>query len=61
MQFNKSYADKNVSVSKSYVYSVIKENGYEVVKQRREIKHNIPKTLPKNVQRSLDLTTIKRK
>ncbi len=58
LQFNRQYAHKNVSVSKSYVYSLIKEHGYEIVKMRSEIKHRVPNAMPKNVQWSMDLTTI---
>lgn len=56
--FNRIYAHKKITVSKSYVYSVIKANGYKIIKRRRELKHNIPKQLPKNIQWSMDLTTI---
>jgi len=61
MQFNKIYDDKHISVSKSYVYGVIKANGYEIMRQRREIKHSVPKPLPKNIQWSMDLTSIEGK
>jgi hypothetical protein len=58
--FNKKYAHKNVTVSKSYVYNVIKANNYEIIKQRKELKNRVPKLIPKNLIWSMDLTTIKK-
>ena len=59
IEFNKKYAHKNIKVSKSYVYNVIKANNYAIIKQRKELKNKIPKAIPKNLIWSMDLTTIK--
>ena len=56
--FNKKYAHKNISISKSYVYNVIKANNYEIIKQRKELKNQVPRPIPKNLIWSMDLTTI---
>ena len=58
IQFNKQYAHKNISVSKSYVYRVIKENAYEILLRRKEMRTKIPKSMPKNIRWDMDLTTI---
>jgi len=57
--FNKKHAHKNVTVSKSYVYNIIKANNYEIIKQRKEIKNRVLKPIPKNLIWSMDLSTIK--
>lgn len=56
--FNKQYAYKDISVSKSYVYSVIKKYNYEILNLRKDIKHKIPKKLPNNLIWNIDLTNI---
>lgn len=56
--FNKHYYDKNISVSKSYVYYIIRENQYKIVQKRRYIKNKRPKDLPKNFLWQIDLTNI---
>jgi hypothetical protein len=42
IEFNKKHAHKNVTVSKSYVYNIIKANNYEIIKQRKEFKNRVP-------------------
>jgi len=59
IEFNKKHAHKNVTVSKSYVYNIIKANNYEIIKQRKELKNRIPKAIPNNLIWSMDLSTIK--
>jgi len=59
--FNRLYADKNISISKSYVYNIFKEYGYEIIKQRKEMRHKVPKPMPKNIRWDMDLTTIDKK
>jgi transposase InsO family protein len=49
-----------MTVSKSYVYNVIKANNYEIIKQRKELKNRVPKAIPNNLIWSMDLTTIKK-
>ena len=56
--FNRIYFDKNVKVSKSYVYSLIKDNNYEILHLRRNLKHTIPKPMAKNVIWNIDLTNV---
>ncbi len=58
IHFNKIYADKNISVSKSYVYRVLKDNGYEVLQMRKEMKSKLPYKKEKNQLWHMDLTTI---
>jgi hypothetical protein len=57
--FNKKHAHKKITVSKSYVYNIIKANNYEIIKQRKELKNRVPKPIPKNLIWSIDLSTIK--
>jgi len=57
--FNKKHALKKITVSKSYVYNIIKANNYEIIKQRKELKNRVPKPIPKNLIWSMDLSTIK--
>ena len=59
IEFNKKYAHKKITVSKSYVYNIIKANNYEIIKQRKELKNRVPKPIPKNLIWSMDLSTIK--
>jgi len=59
MEFNKKYAHKHLTVSKSYVYNIIKANNYEIIKKRKELKNKIPRTMSRNLIWSMDLTTIK--
>jgi len=58
--FNRKFAHKNITISKSYVYNVVKANNYEIIKQRKELKNLIPKSIPKNIIWSMDLTSIKK-
>ena len=57
--FNRKFADTNITVSKSYVYNVIKTNSYEIIKQRKKLKNKIPRKIDNNRIWSIDLTTIK--
>ena len=36
--FNRKFTDTNITVSKSYVYNILKANSYEIIKQRKEVK-----------------------
>ena len=58
IHFNKIYVDKDISVSKSYVYRVLKDNGYEVLQMRKEIRSKLPYKKDKNQLWHMDLTTI---
>ena len=52
------YTDTNISVSKSYVYRVLKENGYEILQMRKEMRGKLPYKKEKNQLWHMDLTTI---
>lgn len=56
--FNKIYVDKNISVSKSYVYLLIKKHNYEINQIRKKFKHKKPKKLPNNLIWHIDLTKV---
>ena len=56
--FNQMYVDKEVSVSKSYVYRLLKEHGYEIVRIRKEMRNRVPYKQEKNQLWQLDLTTL---
>jgi len=58
IEFNKKYAHKKITVSKSYVYNIIKANNYEIIKKRKELKNRVPKPIAKNLIWSMDLSTI---
>jgi hypothetical protein len=58
IDFNRQYAHKNVSVSKSYVYRVIKENAYTILQMRKEMRYKLPYKKSKNKMWHMDLTTI---
>ena len=60
MQFNNQYTHKNISVSKSYVYNVIKEHGYEILLLRKEMRTKLPYKKKKNKLWHMDLTTIEK-
>ncbi|MCF6245657.1 MAG: integrase core domain-containing protein [Sulfurovum sp.] len=56
--FNTHYAHTEVTVSKSYVYRLLKENAYEIVQQRKEQKNKEPYPMAKNHRWDMDLTSI---
>lgn len=56
--FNRQYAHTAITVSKSYVYRVLKDHRYEIVRLRKKLKHHLPKSLPKNLIWGIDLTAI---
>ncbi|HFD14575.1 MAG TPA: transposase [Epsilonproteobacteria bacterium] len=58
IHFNKMYADKNISVSKSYVYRIFIAYGYEILQQRKEMRNKQPYKKDKNQLWHMDLTTI---
>jgi len=60
IEFNKKHAHKNVTVSKSYVYNIMKANNYEIIKQRKNLKNRVPRATANNLIWSMDLTTIKK-
>jgi hypothetical protein len=56
--FNKQYHHKKISISKSYVYNIIKENQYKIIQKRKNIRNKKPQILPKNFLWQIDLTNI---
>lgn len=57
--FNRRFSiTKNMTVSKSYVANLISRHKYEIQVLRHHIKHQRPKSIPKNLCWGLDLTTI---
>ena len=61
MHFNRLYAHKEISVSKSYVYRVFKENAYEIVRMRKEMRNKKPYKKERNQMWHMDLATIDKK
>jgi len=58
--FNRKFAHKSITISKSYVYNIIKANSYEIIEQRKELKNRVPRKIDNNHIWSIDLTTIKK-
>ena len=58
VHFNSQYTHKDISVSKSYVYNVIKEHGYHIIRMRKEMRNKTPYKKDKNQLWHMDLTTI---
>lgn len=57
--FNRLRADKRkVTVGKTFVYNTIKKHRYEITILRRKIKNKRPRSLPKNLVWSIDLTKV---
>jgi hypothetical protein len=58
IHFNKQYTHKNMTISKSYVYRIFIEYGYEILQQRKEMRNKLPYKKVKNQMWHMDLTTI---
>ena len=58
VHFNNIYADSGISVSKSYVYRVLRDHGYEILQMRKEMRNRLPYKKEKNQLWHMDLTTI---
>lgn len=54
--FNRRFALRSVSVSKSYVADVLRRHAYEVAFVRRQIKHRVPRPIRTNLVWGVDLT-----
>lgn len=54
--FNRRYARRSVSVSKSYIAYVLRRHAYDIAVARRKIKHRVPRAMPVNRVWALDLT-----
>jgi len=57
--FNRKFVHTEITVSKSYLYNILKANNYKIIKQRKKLKNRVPKPMNKNLIWSIDLTTIK--
>jgi putative transposase len=57
-RLHKHKEKRSETVSKSYVYNLIKAHHYKIRVIRQRIKHKVPKALPNNIVWSLDLTTV---
>jgi transposase InsO family protein len=56
--FNRRFAgSKRMTVSKSFVASVLATSRFEIARIRRDMKHRIPRPLPRNHIWALDLST----
>lgn len=56
--FNRSFAVKEMTVGKSFVYSVLRDNIYEVESLRKKWKRRIPKPMLKNIIWGMDMTGV---
>jgi len=55
--FNRQYAtSKNMSVGKTTVANIIKKHQYQIQVQRQKLKHQPPKTIPRQLIWGMDLT-----
>jgi len=54
--FNRLHQSKGMTVSKSYVNSVIRNHQYEIQVLKRKLKHKRPKAVPHNLIWGVDLT-----
>lgn len=54
--FNRRFAERGMSVSKSHVADVLRRAAAEVARIRQEGKHRVPRPMPKNRVWAMDLT-----
>jgi transposase InsO family protein len=54
--FNREYADRGMSVGKTYVGDVLRKHHADIARLRRSIKHRTPRSQPVNRTWGLDLT-----
>ena len=54
--FNRLYAARGMTVSKSYVAKIMRKHHYDIAELRRKWKHHIPPQLPNNHTWGLDAT-----
>ena len=59
--FNRSFAVKEMTVGKSFVYSVLRDNIYEVESLRKKWKRRVPKPMAKNIIWGMDMTGVQTK
>ena len=54
--FNRQFAERGISVGKTWVSMLLRRRKLDVLRLRRELKHRIPRAMPKNRTWALDLT-----
>ena len=54
--FNRQFAQRRVSVGKTYVANLVRKRRAEILRLRREMKHRVPRSMPRNRTWALDLT-----
>ncbi len=54
--FNRQFADRRVTVGKTYVATVLRRSRADVIRLRRTLKHRVPRPIPINQTWALDLT-----
>jgi putative transposase len=54
--FNRQFAERRISVGKTYVAGVLRRSKSDIAFLRRTIKHRIPRPMPRNRTWALDLT-----
>jgi putative transposase len=54
--FNRNFAATGVTVGKTFVYTVLRDNIYEVEWLRKKWKYRIPKPMAKNIIWGMDMT-----
>jgi transposase InsO family protein len=54
--FNRQFAERRMTVSKSYVAALLRKRRADIVQLRRTLKHRVPRPLPRNRVWAMDLT-----
>lgn len=54
-------SSRTMTVGKTFVANVVRDAQLEIVRKRRELKHRIPRPMPRNVIWGLDLTYVDRR
>lgn len=54
--FNRQFAERGISVGKTWVSLLLRRRKLDVLRLRRELKHRVPPPMPKNRTWALDLT-----
>jgi len=54
--FNRQFADRRITVGKTYVATTLRRSKADVVRLRRTLKHRVPRAMPTNRIWALDLT-----
>ena len=59
--FNRNFAAKEMTVGKTFVYTVLRDNIYEVESLRKKWKRRMPKPMLKNIIWGMDMTGVQTK